>query len=73
MSRHALRLLRQLTRDDLYRIYDSDPGRPRELRPGAGAEDIDPPLDIPKSPGVTIRPPSTQERFDTTPIYADLT
>ncbi|KAI1617318.1 dimethylaniline monooxygenase (N-oxide forming) [Exophiala viscosa] len=52
-------------------IYD--PG-PKELPfvPGASPPDIDPPLTIPDTLPKTTAP-SSQERFDRTPIYDDLT
>ncbi|KAH7380717.1 hypothetical protein BKA66DRAFT_128634 [Pyrenochaeta sp. MPI-SDFR-AT-0127] len=53
-------------------IYDADPGPPIQLQPGKIPPDIDPPMKIPYNlPNSTA--PSLQPRYDTTPIYAELT
>ncbi|KAH7083972.1 dimethylaniline monooxygenase (N-oxide forming) [Paraphoma chrysanthemicola] len=53
-------------------IYDADPGPPIPLHPGENPTVTDPPLRTP-SELPTTRPPTTQQRYDKTPIYQDLT
>ncbi|KAJ9607679.1 hypothetical protein H2200_007757 [Cladophialophora chaetospira] len=55
------------------RIYDPDPGPGPKLTPGADPPETDPPLKIPDGPLPRTTAPSTQERFDRTPIYDTLT
>ncbi|KAF2099453.1 putative dimethylaniline monooxygenase [Rhizodiscina lignyota] len=52
-------------------IYDADPGT-IELHPGKLPPEVDTPLKIPKTVPRTT-PPSSQYRYDRTPIYAELT
>ncbi|EME78128.1 uncharacterized protein MYCFIDRAFT_57535, partial [Pseudocercospora fijiensis CIRAD86] len=52
-------------------IYDPDPGC-LPITPGALPPQVDKPLAIPKSLPTTT-PPSTQHRYDKTPIYEQLT
>ncbi|KAK0101142.1 hypothetical protein ONS95_012876 [Cadophora gregata] len=53
-------------------IYDPSPPSSLPLRPGGLPPDVDPPLSIPDAlPRITS--PSTQERWNKTPIYSSLT
>ncbi|KAJ9272661.1 hypothetical protein DTO212C5_1388 [Paecilomyces variotii] len=53
-------------------IYDPDPTPLLRPRPGALPTEIDPPLEIPKDLPTTT-PPSSQERYEKTPIHEELT
>lgn len=63
-----------LTNANQYRIYDANPG-PLPLHPGALPPGIDPPLHIPDGPFPRREPSlsNSQNRFDRTPIYEELT
>ncbi|KIW67514.1 hypothetical protein PV04_06758 [Phialophora macrospora] len=54
-------------------IYDPDPSPALAIVPGANPPETDPPLDVPNGPFPRTTAPSTQERFDRTPIYDTLT
>ncbi|KKA23327.1 Dimethylaniline monooxygenase [Rasamsonia emersonii CBS 393.64] len=53
-------------------IFDPDPNPLIVPQPGKLPPEIDPPLEIPQNLPATT-PPSSQERYDRTPIYAELT
>jgi hypothetical protein len=57
---------------DRFRIYDVEPAIGNELFPGKLPPYVDPSLEIPRDlPHITA--PSSQHRYDRTPIYEGLT
>lgn len=59
--------------DGSNRIYDPNPSPALKVTPGALPTQIDPPLRIPAGSLPKTTAPSSQERFEKTPVYEDLT